>query len=341
MRAPAVRGRSGPGPRAGLRRWRAGCGRRCRCGSRSGRDAAAAERDPVVGGALGVHVGVRHVAERSRPSQPMSSQTSAGSGSVAIMEEFIGSQVACWPLRPAVKPSVQRRTYGARTVPYGVIACFGRDLRDRGRLVDLDAERFDGRGESLDQLHRVEAGAVRGPAWSRRRRRRDALGGLAGAVAVRGPFSPKAISAAWNAFRRVSWAGVWATSRTPPWWMSASMPSFRGDADDLVDGVVHGLLEADGGVVAVEPGVAVAAGDAVVEPAAVAAGGSVAAELPRGRRFEEGDGLFEVVRRPEAGVSAADDADVRGDVAGQRLPGSRGAVLAYQNEMPPLTVLCS
>lgn len=53
----------------------------------------------------------------SRPFQPMVSQRDSGSGSVTIMEEFIGSQVRFSPLMPAVKPSVQRRMYGARTVP--------------------------------------------------------------------------------------------------------------------------------------------------------------------------------------------------------------------------------
>ena len=46
----------------------------------------------------------------SRPSQPTDSHCSSVSGSVAIIEEFIGSQVRCWPLRFAVNPSVQRRT---------------------------------------------------------------------------------------------------------------------------------------------------------------------------------------------------------------------------------------
>lgn len=55
----------------------------------------------------------------------MVSQSAADSGSVAIIEEFMGSQVRCAPLIPAVNPSVQRRMYGARTVPYGVVACLG------------------------------------------------------------------------------------------------------------------------------------------------------------------------------------------------------------------------
>ena len=46
----------------------------------------------------------------SRPSQPIASHTSARSGSVAIIEEFIGSQARRCPLSEAVKPSVQRST---------------------------------------------------------------------------------------------------------------------------------------------------------------------------------------------------------------------------------------
>ena len=46
----------------------------------------------------------------SRPSQPIVSHTAGGSGSVAIIEEFIGSQVRRCPLSEAVNPSVQRST---------------------------------------------------------------------------------------------------------------------------------------------------------------------------------------------------------------------------------------
>lgn len=53
-------------------------------------------------------------------------QVDSGIGAVTIIEEFIGSHERFWPLRAAVNPSVQRRTYGARTVPYGVTAFRGR-----------------------------------------------------------------------------------------------------------------------------------------------------------------------------------------------------------------------
>ena len=41
---------------------------------------------------------------------------------MTIRLEFIGSQVRCSPGRPAVNPSVARRTYVARTVPWAVTA---------------------------------------------------------------------------------------------------------------------------------------------------------------------------------------------------------------------------
>ncbi len=42
--------------------------------------------------------------------QPSRDQVSAGSGAVTIIEEFMGSHERFWPLRAAVKPSVQRST---------------------------------------------------------------------------------------------------------------------------------------------------------------------------------------------------------------------------------------
>ena len=49
----------------------------------------------------------------SWPSQPIFSQTSGGSGTVAIWAEFSGSHSRLWPGSVAVKPSVQRRMIGA------------------------------------------------------------------------------------------------------------------------------------------------------------------------------------------------------------------------------------
>ena len=58
----------------------------------------------------------------SQPSQPMVFQAASLSGPVTIIALFIGSRVRCWPGRPAVNPSVQRSTYGARTSPAAVRA---------------------------------------------------------------------------------------------------------------------------------------------------------------------------------------------------------------------------
>ena len=187
--------------------------------------------------------------------------------------------------------------------------------------------RFDGGGEALDEFHGVQAGAVRGPGGADGAGDADALGGLAGAVqdAVRlaeGDLDGVEVLEAGELG-----GGVGDFEDAAPVDVGVDV-LVGGDADDLVDGVVHGLLEADRGVVAVELRVAVAAGDAVVEPAAVAAGGAVAAELGfEDGDVEEGDGLLEVVGRPEAGVSAADDADVGGGVAGEGFAGGGGALL--------------
>ncbi len=85
-------------------------------------DAASAEGDAAVGRALRVAVGVRQVAEQlaAAPADPVPLRV--GSGSVTTIDEFIGSSARRWPASPAVKPSRQRSTYGARTVPCGVTA---------------------------------------------------------------------------------------------------------------------------------------------------------------------------------------------------------------------------
>ena len=239
----------------------------------------------------------------------------------------MGSQVRRWPLRPAVKPSVQRRMYGARTVPYGVYGVLGLDLGDGRRFVDGDAESLDGVGEALDEFDRVQAGAVRGPGGADGSGDADAFGGLAGAA-------QDAVGLAEGDLHGVEvleagqlGGGVRDFEDAAPVDVGVDV-LLGGDAYDFVDGVVHRLLEADGGVVAVEFRVAVAARDAVVEPAAVAPGGAVAAELGfQDGDVEEGDGLLEVVGGPQAGVSAADDADVGRAVAGQGLAGGGSALI--------------
>lgn len=215
----------------------------------------------------------------------------------------------------------------------------GLDLGDGCGLVDGDAECFDGVGEPFDEFGGVQAGAVRGPAGADGAGDADAFGGLARAAQdafglAEGDLDGVEVL---EAGELGGGAGDLEDAAVVDVGVDVLV---GGGADDFADGVVHGLLEAYGGVVAVEFRVAGAAGDAVVEPAAVAAGGAVAAELGfQDSDVEEGYCLLEVVRRPESGVAAADDADVCGGVAGQGFAGAGVPSCAYQNDMPPLTVL--
>ena len=135
---------------------------------------------------------------------------------------------------------------------------------------------------------------------------------------TRGPPRPRPRS-------RSSWAALVATLSSPPLTASTSMPSAARDPQHLVDGVVHRVLQGDDAVAAVGRGVpAPGAGQRRGQPAAVAPARAVAAEP----RLEQDDaqggvGLLEVVRRPEAGEAAADDADVGVPVAGQGRPRRR------------------
>lgn len=196
---------------------------------------------------------------------------------------------------------------------------FGFDLGHGCRFVDRDAERLDGCREALDELHRVQACAVRGPGGGDGSGDAYAVCGFAGAEQDAVFFAEGDLDGVegFEAGQLGGGVGDFEDAALVDVGVDAFVSR---DLYDFGDGVVHGLLEADGGVVAVEPCVAVAAGDAVVEPAAVAAGGAVAAELGfQDGDVQEGDGLFEVVRRPQAGVAAADYADVGGGVAGEGL----------------------
>ena len=84
--------------------------------------AAAADRDAVVDGALGVEEAVRGVADGFAALPADRLPDVSGIGSVAIIELFIGSQRRRSPGSAAVKPSVARSTTGALTVPSGVTA---------------------------------------------------------------------------------------------------------------------------------------------------------------------------------------------------------------------------
>ena len=95
------------------------------------------------------------------PAQPICSHADSGSGSVTIIDEFIGSQERFSPLIPAVNPSVARSTKSAATIaPIGDHAV-RLDLGDRGLLGDGDAHPLDDVGETAHELGRLDPRAVR------------------------------------------------------------------------------------------------------------------------------------------------------------------------------------
>src|SRR5260370_854867 len=126
----------------------------------------------------------------SKPSQPIDFHASSPSGPVTIMELFIGSSVLCWPGTPAVKPSVQRRIQGARTVPAGVRACPAEievtGVASYSRTPARGAEPGEARLEHDDPEPRVSPLEVIGGPQARVARPHDAHIGL-GAARQRGP----------------------------------------------------------------------------------------------------------------------------------------------------------
>lgn len=126
---------------------------------------------------------------------------------MAIIEEFMGSQVRRWPLRFAVKPSVQRRTYGARTVPYGVCACLGLISVtgvDSWMVTPSASTVAASPWTSLTGCSRAPCGVQVEP---------TAPVTLTRSQVSRAPrstrsVSPKAISTEWKSLSLASWAGV-------------------------------------------------------------------------------------------------------------------------------------
>lgn len=289
-------------------------------------DAAAAEGDAVVRRALGVHVGVGHVAEgfAALPADrlPLRRRQRLRGDHGGVH----GEPGAALALEGGGEALRAAQDVGRADGAVGRDGVLRLDLGDGGRLVDRDAEGFDGFRQALEEFHRVQAGAVRGPGRADGADA-DAVGGLAGAV-------QGAVLLTVGEFRFVEGLEARQLGGGVRDFEYAAVVDVRvdglgaGHVDDLGDGLVHGLLEADRSVVAVQFGVAVAARDAVVEPAAVAARGSVAAELLfKDRDPQERGGLLQVVRRPQARVSTADDDDVGARVAGQGVAGERDAVV--------------
>ena len=192
-------------------------------------------------------------------------------------------------------------------------------LVDRRHLVDVDAEPLDGIGQSPHQLGRLHPRAVRVVVGRHHavelnalccfsfRQRGDAVD-LPAELFVDFGGQPRRLSAV---------ACHVQCSALDDARVDAFAP---GDVDDLVDGVVEGLLPGQHAVAAVQLRHPVAvSGHQPGQPAAVAA-----------RRAEPGEprlqhddaqrrvGPLQVVGRPQPGVAGADDAHVGVAVAGQR-----------------------
>lgn len=91
---------------------------------------------------------------------------------------FIGSQWRRNPGSPAVKPSVARRTYRARTVPDEVTARPGAIDVTRVPSYKRHTEPLHRLGQSPHQLGRLHPGAVRRPRTGQRTGHRDPVGRL-------------------------------------------------------------------------------------------------------------------------------------------------------------------
>ncbi len=233
------------------------------------------------------------------------------------MAEFIGSSARRCPARPAVKPSRQRSTCAARTVPCGVTARPGSIAVTRvcSWMVTPSRRTTPARPcTSRAGCTRAQSGSTyppRAPATSIR-------------SVISGPVSSRAGASGGLSRIRASWAGDRATCTTPLRRMSASMPSSSQIA--ITSSTVRPQrrgepVDAGRAVWTAGEGAAVA-GQLRGQPAAVAARGAEADEL----RLEDHDpqrrvGHRQVVGGPQPGEPTADDADVALEVAGERRSG--------------------
>ncbi len=187
--------------------------------------AAAAERDPVVGGALRVHVHVGEVAEhlapapsRSAPRPPAAAARSRSSTSSSAARRGAG------PCRSGVKPSVARRTNGARTSPRAVTARPGAISVTRVSSWITTPSRSTAAASpeaSFAAWMRAACGCQSPPTAPATASRDAVVAASHSSTSVCGHSR----SSAAEARRRASCAGVRAMFSSPPLTMSASMPS--------------------------------------------------------------------------------------------------------------------
>ncbi len=246
--APAVAGKK-PHQDLAQRRHRRRLGPAVVVGPRAEavRDAPAAQRDPVVGGALGVHVGVRHVAEglAAGPADGRPTRRS-GSGSVAIIEEFIGSQARRCPLQPRGEPlrAAQHVRRADRAVRRDRVLAGGSRSPASTRGSRRPAPRRPRPGPG--QLRRVDPRAVRGPGCRRRCRPPGSAPRSRPRPAATRSVSPNATSASWYALQPGQLRGGSRRLRgRRPCGCRRRCPPRPATRIDLVHGLVHRPLEAD------------------------------------------------------------------------------------------------
>ena len=210
------------------------------------------------------------------------------------------------------------------------------DPDDGARLVDRDPEVAHDAGQASGQLGRLDPRAMGGPGPDhqpvdvdpglRRRPFEQLVVGLAPFMGLR-DLGPQPLGLGLVG-RDVELAAL----------DRVDVDAFgTGDAQHLVDRVVHRLLEGEHAWAPVRRGVpASGAGDRRGQPAAVATTGAVAAEPGLQQHdAQRGVGLLEVVGRPEPGETAADDAHVGIEVTLQGRPrGGKPDVAPPERDIP-------
>ncbi len=156
------RGTSRAASRAGSRRSPPRSRRGRRCASRSD-TARRARRSRCARPrcAAGTRTRARRRRCTSRPSQPISSHAAGASGSVTIIELFIGTSARPRPVQLGGVALGRAHDPARAHAPGGGERLVRADRADGRGLVDAHAEALDGRGEAGEQLGGVNARDVR------------------------------------------------------------------------------------------------------------------------------------------------------------------------------------
>ena len=199
------------------------------------------------------------------------------------------------------------------------------DLGHRRRLVHGDPERLGRRGEALDQFDRVQPGAVRGPGRAQRAGDADALGGLLARRTGRGRARRRTARARGRPSGGRTGRACSATSSTPPWWMSASMPSWAATRTTSPTVSFMARWRRHRGLLAVQLARTGRGRRSRCRASRRCARRRRSRRTPApGPSRAGGVGLLQVVRGPQPGVPAADHDDVGGRCHRGGVPGGRG-----------------